>query len=560
VVVRAQLTCADLFCGAGGFSEGFRQAGFRISKALDIWAPAVLTHEKNHPETEAIREDILSYSPERIGPVDLLIGSPPCTEFSFANRGGSGDIEEGLRLVYRFLRFVYELQPRWWVMENVPRVLDFLPDEVPLRKLGLDKRGSFHIPARKILVSADYGAPQLRKRAFSGHFPLPRRTHDETNWRTLRDVVSTLPDPLGPAHGVACDPVYAFEIGAGDLTDHFSTELVLTAEEVRENRKAKEDHSWYGRMSFPDELDRPARTVMATNLRVSRETTVIAAGVDRYRRLSVREASSVQGFPITYQWWASSESLKFKLVGNAVSPPVAFAIACEILSAEARPLPERPYVVKSVNERAPLPSARERRRYLPLTRRFREHVPGSKVPGFRVDLDNQGSAPGPHPVRWRTVLYRGSGKALQQEEVGLTEALQLLERTIADSLTAHRAQAFLNDLKRSLAGYVPDARTLQLIRAERLEREVTPYVIIERVGQLATRHFGSDSRVVRFHSPRDPNFVPARIAAMLVATAYASALANAHPKRPQLDIRSTRAHIRRAPQAEARRSRADRPT
>ncbi len=298
------LTCADLFCGAGGFSEGFRQAGIRVAKALDIWAPAVLTHEKNHPDTEAIRGDILAYDPERLGPADVLIGSPPCTEFSFANRGGSGDVEEGMRLVYRFLRCVYELRPRWWVMENVPRVLDFLPDEIPLRKLGIDKRGSLPIPVRAVLTSADFGAPQQRKRAFSGDFPLPPPTHGEVatvatrRWRTLRDVVGTLPDPLrGVGEGdraplAVRDPIYGFDLPIEELTDHFSPDLVLTEEEVRENRKAKEDHSWYGRMSFPDDLDRPARTVMATNLRVSRETTVIAAGRDRYRRLSVREASS----------------------------------------------------------------------------------------------------------------------------------------------------------------------------------------------------------------------------------------------------------------------------
>src|SRR5687768_6820796 len=50
---RMRLTCVDLFCGAGGFSEGFRQAGFQVTAALDNWAPAVLTHEKNHPETKA---------------------------------------------------------------------------------------------------------------------------------------------------------------------------------------------------------------------------------------------------------------------------------------------------------------------------------------------------------------------------------------------------------------------------------------------------------------------------------------------------------------------------
>jgi DNA (cytosine-5)-methyltransferase 1 len=526
-----------LFCGAGGFSEGFRQAGFRVSKALDIWAPAIRTHERNHPDTLAIRGDILTFQPETLGPIDVLIGSPPCTQFSFANRGGSGDIELGLQLIYRFLRFVYELQPRWWVMENVPRVLDFIPDEVPLRKLGIDKKGSLGIPRREVLISADFGTPQLRRRAFSGNFPIPVRTHQEPNWRTLRNVVETLPDPLTSPSGLARDPVYDFEIAADQLIDHFSTDLILTDEEIRENRKAKEDHSWYGRMSFPDELDRPARTVMATNVRVSRETTVIGAG-SRYRRLSVREASSVQGFPITYQWWGETMPLKYKLVGNAVAPPVAFAVGRAILAAEERPVPDHPYVVRTVENPAATVSARERTRALPTTRRFREHVPGSKLPGFRVDFDNQGRPARKDLVRWRAVLYRGSGKALKQREVALPDALRLLGLTVADSDTRRRTGAFLADVQRALVRLVPDGSTLQLIRAERIKSERTPYLLIERIGDLVKRHFQGDTRVVRLSARLDPDFVPARIAATLVATAYVSALANDHPKKPILRIPS----------------------
>ncbi len=542
----ARLTCADLFCGAGGFSEGFRQASFRVTKALDVWGPAVLTHEKNHPETEAIRADILSYAPENLGGVDVLIGSPPCTEFSFANRGGGGDVEVGMRLVYRFLRFVYELRPKWWVMENVPRVLDYLPDEVPLRKLGIDKRGSLLIPRREVLTSASFGTPQLRKRAFSGDFPIPRVTHAELpnagteRWRTLRDVVETLPDPLRPSPATVRDPVYGYELAVAELTDHFDTNLVLNDEEARENRKAKEDHSWYGRMAFPDELDRPARTVMATNLRVSRETTVIGASTGGYRRLSVREASSVQGFPITYQWWGTTSAMKYKLVGNAVAPPVAYAVALAILAAAHKPLPERPYVLAHVTEAAPAASEREQRRSLPHNRRFREHVPGSKMPGFRVDLDNRGQTAPQQLVRWRTVLYRGSGKALHQQEVGLDQAQQYLERTVVAGEPSEKARKFLQELKDRLGSIVPDGNTLQRVRAEQIKGDVTPYRIIEEVGDIVARYFGHETKVIRFHAPRDPNYVPVRIAATLVATSYICELANGFPAKPSLRMPSVR--------------------
>lgn len=543
-----KLTCADLFCGAGGFSEGFRQAGFHVTVALDNWAPAVLTHEKNHPETKAINGDILTFDPEALGPIDVLIGSPPCTEFSFANRGGGGDIEAGLRLIYRFLRFVYVLQPRWWVMENVPRTLDFLPAEVPLRKLGIDKKGVLEIPIRTVFVSADFGVPQKRARAFSGNFPMPTKTHAEfptvgkRPWRTLRDVVEGLPDPLLPPQlgETVHDPVYGFELPGHQLIDHFSRDLVLMEEEARENRKAKEDHSWYGRMVFPDDLDRPARTVMATQLRVSRETTVIDASSGGYRRLSVREASSVQAFPITYQWWGKSQSLRYKLVGNAVAPPVANAVANAILQAARRNVPDRPIVIETVAIPAPMTSdERQKPRHLPLDRKFREHIPGSKVAGFRVDFDNHGSKPNPNPAwrhngsrpshlkEWRAVLYRGSGKAVRSEAIDLVAALRRLATGVPrDGGAEKRAWEFVNDVSTRLIPLIPDATTLQAVRAERIECVVTPYVLLDRIAELVERHYGSPQKVIHITAVRSADFVPQRVAATLVATAFASAVAN----------------------------------
>jgi DNA (cytosine-5)-methyltransferase 1 len=315
---------------------------------------------------------------------------------------------------------------------------------------------------------------------------------------------------------------------------------VLTEEEVRENRKAKEDHSWYGRMVFPDDLDRPARTVMATQLRVSRETTVIPASSGGYRRLSVREASSAQAFPITYQWWGKSQSLRYKLVGNAVAPPVANAIAKAILQAERRKVPERPIVIQTVALPAPETSdERQKPRHLPLDRKFREHIPGSKVAGFRVDLDNHGSRPRSNPgwrikgsrpshiVEWRAVLYRGSGKSVRSEAVTLVQALRRLATNVSrESGAEKRAWEFVADLTTRLAPLIPDATTLQAVRAERIGSDVTPYVLLDWIAEIVERHYGSPQKVIHIASIRSAEFVPQRIAAALVATAFASALAN----------------------------------
>src|SRR5580658_9186471 len=218
-----RLTSADLFSGAGGLTEGFHQAGYEVLASLDNWGPAAETHWKNFPRTEMFHADILEFDPSELPDVDVLVGSPPCTEFSYANRGGHGDLDLGMRFVLRFLRFVHDLAPRYWAMENVPRLAQSLPSRIPLRRLGLRKAGSLDIPVRRVLNSADFGAPQKRLRLFSGKFPVPEPTHHSPigtdgdhrgpPWRTVQDVLDLLPDPLGRGRdGDVTDPNYGFEI------------------------------------------------------------------------------------------------------------------------------------------------------------------------------------------------------------------------------------------------------------------------------------------------------------------------------------------------------------
>ncbi|MEK6227471.1 MAG: DNA cytosine methyltransferase [Chloroflexota bacterium] len=539
------LTCADLFCGAGGFSEGFRQAGFRVVHAVDFWRAAVETHRVNHPDTTVEQADLLSYAPERVGHVDVLIGSPPCTEFSFAKRGGSGDIEAGLRLVYRFLRFVYELKPKWWIMENVPRTLEFLPEEVPLSKLGVRGKGTLSIPRRQILLASDYGVPQRRARLFSGDFPLPEATHAQRpgllpESRSLGDVIGGLPAPeRRPQLGeVITDPIYDFGVPAHELTDHFSTALRLTDDEVDEIRRTKTGHSWYGKMLFPDALDRPARTVVATQLRPNREAIIVATE-DGYRRLTVREASSVQSFPITYQWWAKTESLRYKLVGNAVPPLVPFAIAKEILALAGEASPEQPHVITTGILPSPdIELTGQRRRSHSLLRKFRDHVRGSKHGSSRIDFDNQGKLASPnllwmegrrhpaHLVEWRALLYRGSGKRVRAESVSLRGALERLALTISDARSLDRARRLIADFQETLPPIVPDASTLQAAWSGKVAVGSTPYRILDAVAEIVGRRYTSTQTVVYIDSARSAKWTAPSTAALLVGVAYVCSLAN----------------------------------
>lgn len=103
----------DFFCGGGGFSEGFRQAGFDVIWAVDNWRPAVNTHNENHPEGIAVCDDVirLSLLPDEefhatIPDSEVIIGSPPCTDFSNSNKSGNADKSVGLKLIKAYLRIV----------------------------------------------------------------------------------------------------------------------------------------------------------------------------------------------------------------------------------------------------------------------------------------------------------------------------------------------------------------------------------------------------------------------------------------------------------------------
>src|ERR1051325_6737918 len=127
----AVLTAIDLFSGAGGLSEGFRQAGYQILAANDADTDAANTFKAAHPETKFIEgaiEDIstrtlLSVAALKKGELDVLIGGPPCQAFSVYNHQ-RGFHDERSGLFREYLRVVEELRPKVIVMENVTGMKD----------------------------------------------------------------------------------------------------------------------------------------------------------------------------------------------------------------------------------------------------------------------------------------------------------------------------------------------------------------------------------------------------------------------------------------------------
>ena len=120
----------DLFAGAGGLSLGFQQTNeFTIKVAFENSPYMQETYRKNHPGVEVLGDVCdANYSEivKKHGPIDVVIGGPPCQGFSNANRQKNHAISQNNMLVKQYIRAILELQPKAFVMENVSMLLSLI--------------------------------------------------------------------------------------------------------------------------------------------------------------------------------------------------------------------------------------------------------------------------------------------------------------------------------------------------------------------------------------------------------------------------------------------------
>jgi DNA (cytosine-5)-methyltransferase 1 len=379
---RRELTVVDIFAGAGGLSSGFAAARgtggerYKILFAVDRDRQAMQTYRANHfsdisLEVEDQRvccDDIGMVDAKRIAKaihpqkrVDVLIGGPSCQGVSPAGLRNPGDKRNQMLLA--FVRLVEELQPQWFVLENVPGLTHSNNRELLVEVFKLLEGVKGYQVAGDVLLAADYGVPQLRYRLFligtktgaSIRFPKP----------------SHFPTVIAEEHGARLPAYAVLKTAIGDLAQHQPLEIERGAQPVtpddrianhwcRSTSKINQEriapirngHDWrdipirllpdryfttrssdqkgsYGRLSW----DWPAYTVTNASLNVS-------AGAfthpDFNRCLSVREVARVQSFPDSYIFHGSVES-QYRQVGNAVPPLQAKAVAEMILNSHFRP-------------------------------------------------------------------------------------------------------------------------------------------------------------------------------------------------------------------------------
>lgn len=364
----SKLRVIDFFCGAGGFSEGFRQMGYEIVYGFDHWKPAVDTYNHNFSLNCEVK-NILDFKHsideiEKLPNTEIIIGSPPCVSFSSSNKSGNADKSLGVDLTETFLKIVAvkKHQPnsilKAWFMENVVNSKRYLQTAYTFKDLGLTEWANKNrISPLKIAIdlyenttiinSADYGSIQARKRVISGEIIkkgkliVPKTTHSEDGldgkgkYLTIGKMKKNFPHPFTKKSDKKInDPQYQLQIPQNQLSDHFYDTGIYRVE-WKFSKYWKTNHPFMGKMSFPENENKPSRTITATKIANSRESIIYKSELNRigdgeYRLPTVREAAIIMGFPITYQFLGADNS-KWRLVGNAVCCSVSRAFAKMVL-------------------------------------------------------------------------------------------------------------------------------------------------------------------------------------------------------------------------------------
>lgn len=323
----------SLFCGAGGFDLGFKKAGFDTIAANEYDKKICPTYRANHPDVKLIAGDIRQVKSTAF-PKNIIgiIGGPPCQSWSIAGMSRGIEDDRG-QLFYEYIRILKDLQPMFFVAENVRGMLSPThKDAVETFLNEFDKVG-YNVKLQ-LLNANDYGVPEDRYRCFyvgfrkdtgidDFLFPAPLEYKP-----TLRDAIWDLQDSAIPApteknktNGELAIPNHEYFIGG------FST-FFLWGNRVRD---------W----------DEPAFTVQASgrhcqlhpqapkmlpgnNTREKRYSTFVPGKEHLYRRLSVREVARLQTFPDDYKFIYKDLNYGYKMIGNAVPVNLAYHLAMQI--------------------------------------------------------------------------------------------------------------------------------------------------------------------------------------------------------------------------------------
>jgi DNA (cytosine-5)-methyltransferase 1 len=314
--MKKELNIIDLFCGAGGLSEGFREAGFTSILGIDHDKSALETFSHNHKGAETICENIEIITKEDIKKkingkkIHVVIGGPPCQGFSMAGRRNPDDPRN--KLVQHFLRVVRDFKPEFFVIENVQGFKTMTDNRGKLVMeivKELSKESKYHIQPF-FLNSKDYGVPQKRKRMF-----LIGSKKKNINFNIEKNKEVTVGEVIFQKNKIPKSYFYSQKLINGFLR------------RAKRNKELKRGFGW----QFLDMNDQ-SYTISARYYKDGCEALVKYDDSFRegsIRKLTERECARIQSFPDSYNFIGGKVNT-YKQIGNAVPPKMAKAVAKSI--------------------------------------------------------------------------------------------------------------------------------------------------------------------------------------------------------------------------------------
>ena len=318
----------DLFSGSGGFSLGFDNEGFQNVFSIDIEPSFCETYRHNFYNHQLIEKDICELSDSEIkylkefDDIDVVIGGPPCQGFSIAGNIGRKFVDDPRnRLFKEFVRVVKVVKPKFFVMENVARLYTHNKGETRNEILKDFETLGYKVDC-KILNSADYGVPQVRKRAiFIGtntnqkiEFP----TKEVENYVSVKEALSSypklksgeessIPNHIAMSHSEQMLNKMSYVTDGGDRNE-IPIKIRPKTGDVRKYIKYASD--------------KPSVCVTGDMRKIFH--------YEQNRALTVRELAKLQSFPDDFIFKGTRISQQ-QQVGNSVPPKMASAIAKAII-------------------------------------------------------------------------------------------------------------------------------------------------------------------------------------------------------------------------------------
>jgi DNA (cytosine-5)-methyltransferase 1 len=354
-------------------SLGFEQAGFNVAAAVELDPINVRTHTDNFPNCKTIQSDLSRTSGQDLldeanltaGFVDVVFGGPPCQGFSLIGRRQVQD--ERNQLLLHFARLIREIQPRYFVLENVPGLLLGNAMELFRAFRRLIRRAGYELvePVR-VLDAKDFGIPQKRQRAFllgfkkdieSPRYPEPVSTCDNG----ARFPLPTVWDAIGDLANLdECPELLESDRYHGEVGSHSeyvaSLNTFVVAKAADDSRRILNGRGLGGcfRTKHSDTtVRRFAATTPGTTERISRCFRLARDGVaptlragtgpdhgshtaarpihpTKARCITTREAARLHSFPDWFEFHASKWH-GFRQIGNSVPPLLAQAVAGDLI-------------------------------------------------------------------------------------------------------------------------------------------------------------------------------------------------------------------------------------